>query len=166
MPILPNGQFSFTIESGELMRGLRPSKRAPRNAKYLVECHGALGLDNVLSVLPQLEGDRIVGAELAGVTFPYPQLFVFINLVIVATRSKIYEWDGTNLNLALDVTGSEGILWAAVDFFEYVYMSNTKIAIRRKATDMIWEVAADLPTASSICNFNSQVLIGSPNVEQ
>jgi len=166
MPILQNGQFTFTIESNELARGLRPTKRAPRNSKYLIECEGAVGLDGILSVLPQLEGSRIVDALLAGVTFPYPQVFVFIKVIIVATRSVIYEWDGTNLNLGIDVTGSEGLPWAAVDFFDYIYMSNTHVAVRRKYSDQLWELAPDLPTTSAICNYNSQVLIGSPDVEQ
>jgi hypothetical protein len=40
--------FSFTITSEQLTRGLRPSKRAPRDSKFLVESKGAVGRDGVL----------------------------------------------------------------------------------------------------------------------
>jgi len=58
-----------------------------------------------------------------------------------------------------------GIAWSAVDFYDYIYMSNGKVAVRRRATDGLWEIAADLPIASGIVNFNGQVMIGAPNVE-
>src|SRR4030042_570553 len=108
MPILQNGQFTFTIDSDELSKGLRPTKRAPRNSKFLIECEGAVGLDGVLSVLSQLEGDRVTDALLAGTSFPYPQLFIFTNVIIVATCAQVYELVGASLVLGIDVTGSEG----------------------------------------------------------
>ncbi|HUS89590.1 MAG TPA: hypothetical protein VMW91_09535, partial [Desulfosporosinus sp.] len=47
-------EFTINIESKHLVRGLRPSKRMPRNSKYLVECAGAVGRDGVLQALDEL----------------------------------------------------------------------------------------------------------------
>ena len=165
MPIMPSGEFVFTIKTEDLAKGLRPSKRIPRDAKFMAECAGAVGIDGVLSTIPQLNPYRIDDPALVGVTFPYPQVWVFTNLIIVATRSAVYEWTGGALVLGIDITGSEGnSLWSAIDLYDYVYMSNTRVSIRRRASDRLWELAPTLPTANAICNYNGQVFIGAPDI--
>ncbi|MCC7570625.1 hypothetical protein KO465_04715 [Candidatus Micrarchaeota archaeon] len=150
--------FSFTISADQLARGLRPSKRVPRDAKYLVESKGAVGKDGVLAALQELE--RFSTSDITD-AFPFPQAFVFTNFVIVCSSNKIYEWDGSSLNLKLTTT--RGSTWSAVDFFNFVYMSNGVVAVTRSATTGEYSVVTDVPTANAILNFNGQVIIGSPD---
>ena len=79
--------FSVTIDTSKLSKGLRPSKRMPRNSGFLVECKGAVGRDNVLQTLDELT--RIDTSVITD-AYPYPQIFVFTNLIIVCSQTKIY----------------------------------------------------------------------------
>jgi len=162
MEISRSGYFSLTIPSNELARGLRPSKRTPRNTKYLVECIGAVGLDKVLQVLDDLENDRIDTSVITD-GFPYPQIFVFTNTTIICGETKVYEY--VSGALTLKATVDAGTLWSAVDFYDYIYMSNGKVALTRSAEDKTISLTTSLPTATAICNYNGQVFIGSPDEE-
>jgi len=153
--------FSFLIAAEELAKGLRPLKRIPRDRKFLVESKGAVGKDGVLSTIDELI--RIVTSSITD-GFPYPQLFVFTNLIIVCGLKEIYEWDGSSLSLKY-TAASAGGTWSAVDFFDCVYMSNGKIAVIRDAQSKVYALSAIQPHATAICNYNGQVLIGSPDVD-
>src|SRR3972149_8709232 len=120
------GEFTVTVTAEQLSRGLRPSKRVPRNSRYLVECQSAIGRDGVLQSIDELT--RIATTVITD-AFPYPQIFVFTNLIIICSQTKIYELVGGSLVLKLTVT--PGSTWSAVDFFYYVYMSNGKVAVKR-----------------------------------
>jgi hypothetical protein len=164
MPTRGDGAFTIEIPSGDLAKGLRPSKRSPRNAKFLTECEGAVGLDNVLQVLDDVNEDLIDTSLVITDGFPYPQIFIFTKVIIVCGKTKIYEWDGSSLGTE-KLTVTAGLTWSAVDFGEFVYMSNGKVAVVRSATSQLWSVVTDLPIASGMCNFNGQVIVGSPDVE-
>jgi hypothetical protein len=140
MPILGDGTFSFTINSDELARGLRPSKRMPRNSKFLTTCEGAVGLDNVLQAIENLNNSRIDVTGIPGIVYPYPQLFVFTQVILLCTKNRIYELVGTSLVLRLDVTGYGKDTWSAADFHGYIFMSNSRITVQRSAEDGFWEV--------------------------
>jgi len=154
--ILNNGWFSFNIETDELAKGLRPSKRNPRNSKYLTKCVGAVGLDNVLQVLDELSR---LDTSAEATTFPYPQLFILNNHIIICTQTKIYEWVSNALELKITVDA--GSIWSVVDFYDYLYFSNSMVSVVRN-TDNGDYVLSDLPISSAICNYNGQVIIGSP----
>ena len=151
--------FTFTISSDQLTRGLRPSKRAPRDSKFLVESKGAIGQDGVLCAIDQLT--RTATAEVTD-TFPFPQLFVFTNLIIVCGRLKIYELVSGSLFLKYTASTS-GSTWTAVDFYNYVYLSNGREAVVRNPDTGVYSISSTLPKAMSICNFNGQVIIGAPD---
>jgi hypothetical protein len=161
METLRDGSFMLTINAEALARGLRPSVRTARNKEYLVECIGAVGLDNVLQVIEDLETNRIDTGIIVD-PFPYPQIFVFTNLLIVCSSTDIFEIFGGNLLHRLGPF-PVGTLWTAVDFKESIYMSNGKVAVVRAPTSGVWYTTTDLPVATAICNFNSQVFTGSPN---
>jgi len=149
------GSFALTIDSDQLSRGLRPSKRLPRNSGFLTTCDGAVGRDGVLQVLDELTRmvtDTIIDG------FPYPQIFVFTNMIIVCSPTKIYEWVAGALVEKLTVT--TGDTWSCVDFHDYVYMSNGTVAVIRDALDKTYKVVTDLPVAKAICNFNGQIIVG------
>ena len=153
--------FSVTIDSGKLSKGLRPSKRLPRNSGYLVECKGCVGRDGVLQTLDELT--RIDTSVITD-AYPYPQLFVFTNLIIVCSSTKIYEYVGGALVEKLSVTA--GSLWTAVDFYDFIYMSNGSVAVIRDPGSKMYSVTADQPRAMAMCNFHGQVLVGAPDVEE
>jgi len=94
-------------------------------------------------------------------TFPFPQLFVFTNMIIVCSSTKIYEWVGGSLVEKLEVTA--GSTWSAVDFYSYAYLSNGEVAVVRDYGTGEYSITTDLPTANTILNFNGQVVIGAPD---
>lgn len=153
------GRFTHNINSDQLSKGLRKSKRNPRNSGFLVTCQGAVGRDGVLQIIDELT--RLDAAIDEG--FPFPQLFVFTNVIIICGQTKIYEWESGAIVLKLTVT--PGSLWKAVDFFDYIYLSNREVAVVRNAGSKTYSETTELPTATTICNFNGQVLIGAPDVQ-
>ena len=161
MKVLRDGTFGFVIGAEALSRGLRPSKRVARNTQYLVECIGAVGLDKVLQVIDDLETDRIDTSATITDAFPYPQIFVFTDYILICDQQNIYEWDGTSLTLMLGpVTAGE--LWSAVDFYGFIYLSNGSVSVLRDPNSGTYSPTTDQPIASAICNFNGQVMVGSP----
>jgi hypothetical protein len=160
MPISNSGTFSFVIKGSDLAKGLRPSKRSPRNSKYLTECVGAIGLDNILHTIEDISGDRL---SLNSV-FPFPQLFVLTNLIIVCTGTKIYEL--VNGSLVLRLTVAAGTTWSLIESGDYIYMSNSVVNVVRNAISKVWALDTSLPTAGAMVNYNSQVMIASPDIDQ
>jgi hypothetical protein len=160
MTVSGDGTFSITIGSEELARGLRPSKRTPRNSKYLIECSGAIGRDGVLQTVYNLAADRII----KDTVFPFPQLFIFTNMILVCTDKKIYELVNESLIEKLSVL--PGTTWSAIESFDYVYMSNGKVAVERDALSKVWKVSSTLPIAGAMVNYNGQIMIGAPGVVQ
>jgi len=163
MDVSQDGSFEFVIDSGQLSKGLRPSKRMPRNSGYLTECKGAVGFDGVLQVVEEITRFNTTAINTA---FPYPQIFVFTNCIIVCNQTAIYEWVNGVLALVLDglIAGST---WSAVDFFDYVYLSNGRQVVVRDVKDAkstIYFVSSTLPYGTAACNFNGQVLIGASGV--
>lgn len=150
--------FTVTIDSPKLSRGLRPSKRMPRNSGYLVECKGVVGKDGVLQVLDELTR---LDTDIIADSFPYPQIFVFTRMIIVCSSTKIYEWVAGALVEKLTVTG--GSTWSAVEYSDYIYLSNGTVAVTRSAATKEYSINATLPAAQAICDFNGQTIIGAPD---
>ena len=157
--VAQGGKFTFTVKAKELSRGLRPAKQNPRDNDFLVTCVGAVGKNEVLQVPDELVR---LATGLIKDGFPFPQIFVFINMIIVCGLTKIYEWDGTTLELKYTAPNAGGV-WSAVDFYDYAYLSNGKIAVVRKSSDYTYDDSTPLPSATAICNYNGQVIIGAPN---
>lgn len=129
---------------------------------------GAASADDDRLYLKSIVLDEITNAALVNGTasieesFPFPQIFVFTKAIIVCGETKIYEWVNDALILKLTVTA--GSKWNAVDFHEYVYLSNSKVAVERNALSKVYEISS-LPTCMAACNFNGQVIIGAPGVD-
>lgn len=149
--------FPFMIEAANLAKGLRPFSRMPKNSPFLIQCDGAVGRDAVLQVIDAL---AVMDTSVITDGFPFPQIFVFNNLIIVCGRTKIYEW--VNGSLVEKLTVLAGSTWNVVAFGEYVYMSNGKVAVIRDVGSLAYTVTTTLPVASSICDYSGQVIIGSP----
>lgn len=156
MELSSKGAFSLTIESDKLKRGLRPSRRTPRNMGYLVKAQGAVGRDGVLQSIEDLE---FLDTSLVGEDFPYPQIFVFTNMIIVCGATRIYELVSGSLVLKYTATRI-GSTWTAVDFFDYVYMSNGVDAVIRDSASKTYSISYTQPYCTAMCNYNGQVVVG------
>ena len=143
-----------TISVKNLQHGLRPSAKFPRNNGFLVNCEGAVGRDGVLHTLD--ECDRL-DTHSIDASFPYPQIFVFINTIIVCTADTIYELIGGTFVEKLATT--VGSTWTAVDFYDYVYLSNNVVAVVRDSSSKAYSIVNTLPVAMSMVNFNGQVIV-------
>jgi len=155
MEILRNGKFSLPIRNTDLKMGLRKLKTNLVNEHSLIECNGAVGMEGVLQRLSELVRTYELDAE-----FPYPQIFVETNVIIVCTKYYVYEVQGGELILKHSVVG--GSTWSLISSHDFVYMSNGAVSVvRDPITKQYSEV--DVPTAMAICNYNGQILIGAPN---
>lgn len=94
--------------------------------------------------------------------FPYPQIFVFDRMIIVCGETTIYEWVSSALVSKLTVTA--GTTWRALQFSDFVYMSNGKVSVTRDPQTKAYSLS-DQPVASALCNYGGQVIIGAPGVE-
>lgn len=160
MEVLKDGTFTDSISSETLARCLRSNEKAPRNTKFLIEAVGAVGNDSVLQAIKDLESNRIDTSVFTG-SFPFPQLFVFPNFIIVCDVDTIYEYDGTTLDDVIGpVVALLGNLWTVVGVHDFVYLSNGEVAIVRHPTSGIYEVVSDQPIAEALCNYNGQILAG------
>ena len=158
MHITRDGGFTFEIDSEDMLKGLRPSEYSPRNEKFLAKCTGAIGYEKTLQTIEDITG-LLVDTTLITDGFPYPQIFVFTRHIIVCGKTNIYELVGGSLNLKITVVAC--IRWSAVDFHEFIYLSNGAVSVIRDASNGIYSLSS-LPANSTICNFNGQVMIGAP----
>lgn len=149
--------LDFTIKTKNIASGLRSTKRNPRNKGGLVTCAGAVGRDGVLQALDQFT--RLATGDTD--TFPYPQIFVFTNVILICTSTKIYEWVSSALVLKATVTA--GSTWVALDFVNFIYLSNGDKVVIRNALTKAYSETTDYPTAMAAVDFNGQVLLGAPS---
>lgn len=153
MPNIPELLIEYTSE--QLQRGLRPMEELPRNSNFLIQCDGAIGYHG------SLQGIKAITAiSTAAITdgFPYPQIFLLSNLILVCGKTKIYEWVNSALVEKLTVTA--GNPWTVVEFYDQLYMSNGVVAVERRAGDKVYAVRNDLPVAEALFNFGGQVIAG------
>lgn len=141
----------------------------------IIQCSDPLGNANVhiyareyfVGSIDDVSVKQITNAALVNGTasllnsFPYPQIFVFTNVTIVCTETMIFEW--VSGALVHKLTVSAGSTWVALDFYDYVYLSNGNVAVVRDAGDKTYSETSDLPTAMAAFNFNGQVILGSPD---
>ncbi len=155
-----NKRFMLTIDGSDLQKGLRPVERVGRNSGYMVSCSGAVGRDNLLWALDSLSS---IDTSVITDAFPYPQAFIFINHIIVCGETEIFELvDGSLVSKISGLT--VGSTWDAVDFRDYIYMSNSNVVVVRSPVTQQYSINTDLPKASAICNYKGQVIVGSPDV--
>jgi len=160
MEVFRTGAFMETIGHEYLSKGLRPSAKLARNNGYLVECVGAVGIDNVLQTLNDLSLSRIDTSVITD-GFPYPQLFIFPNITLVCGQSDIYSYLSGVLALELGSL-TPGNIWSAISVDDFVYMTNKVVGVVRDPGDLVFRQTGAYPIADALCNFNMQVFVGSP----
>jgi hypothetical protein len=148
----------FTLPIKEhLAKGLAPNSN-PRNNPMLTESIGAVPYEKTLQAL-----DVFSAIDTSSLTcsWPYPQLFVFSEVIIVCNNEDIYEYIvGTGLvHRCGPVT--PGVPWVAEDFKTYIYLTNGHVAVTWK--EGVWALDTTVPFGSAICNYAGQALLGGPN---
>lgn len=159
MEVLRDGTFSMAIAADALARGIRSSKRVPRDSKFLVECIGAVGIDNVLQAIDDLELDRIDVSATITETFPYPQMFVFIDAIIFCDSQNIYEWNGSALNKMIGPV-TTGSLWSAIEYHRFMFFTNGTVNVVRSPTTGLYSLSTDYEAAEAAADFNGQPFLG------
>lgn len=142
-------------------KGLRPVLPTVRNTQFLVEAIGCFPYEEVLRAVEQFA--RIDTSSLGTLAFPYPQLFVLTDVIIICTSTAIYEYGG-GTTFTSKITGlTEGTTWSFADFRSFIYLTNGKVAVTKSADTGIYSTRSDLPYGTCVGNYNGQVFIGSPN---
>ncbi len=159
MEVLKSGHFSHNFLSKELAIGLRKFANTTRNGPGMITCFGMVGKNKVLETIETL--DKFNSWALIDDGFPYPQVFVSPNFVVVAGETTLYEIDGTGLIEKIIV--SAGSTWSGAIFHDYAYFSNGVTTVIRDAEAKTYSEDSNLPTAMAICNFNGQVMLGAPD---
>jgi len=150
-----DGTFSLQITSEELRRGLRPVAENPRNSGFLVQCDGAIGYHGSLQGITALTA---ISTSAITDGFPYPQIFLLSNLILVCGQTKIYEW--VNSALSLKLTTTAGNPWSVVDFYDQLLLTNGVVTVERRAGDKVYAVRGDLPVGEALFNFGGQIIVG------
>lgn len=184
MQVLNNGYFSFTIEGKDLAKGLRESTRNRTNNPRMITCSGVVAREEFLEMLDELQSlinisGGVIGIEVtlggqsvtfggqevtlgggSPVSYPYPQLFVETNMIILCTPTSVYEYvDG---DLTLKYEGNAGSTWSLVAVHDFAFLSNGVVSLVRNPQSKEYEIS-DAPTGMAICNYNGQIIVGAPN---
>lgn len=155
MKIINNGKFTYTISGDALVAGLPKAKGQTRNSPGLEEIAGMAVVDGQLQALPDLV--QLATAEIAD-GFPYPQLFVLANLVLIMGENTIYEYSAAGLTLKY--TGTADSLWNVADFNTYIICSNGTDVVVRDGLSGTYSTSAAIPACHGLCNYNGQLMIG------
>ena len=153
--------FSVTIDNKIIGKGLTSNNNI-RNNPMLVESIGAMPYNNVIQSVEEFT--RVDTSGLAAQIFPYPQLFVLGDIIVVCTAQQIYEYDATGDTFTSKISGlSLGNTWDLVDFKSFILLMNGVVAVTKDPETGDYAVDSTLPPGNCICNFNGQVLLGGPD---
>jgi len=159
MEVMKNGKFSITISSDELATGLRKVDSNQRNNFSMTVLSGMVGKDKALRSLTQMAR---IDTDVITDNFPYPQLFILSNHILVCGRTKIYEYVGDSLSLKITV--AMGLTWRVLDFVDYICLSNGVVTVVRDSQTGTYSEVTTLPTFGAACDFNGQVMLGPSDI--
>jgi len=144
-----------------MSKGLRPSKRLPSNNSMMVECKGAVGRDGSLSSIPQITRNSLFDdALVVQGDFPFPQILISDNLIVVCNRTSLLEYKSGSLSLKFDASDYSGGRWSWSASGGYAYLSNGVVSVERDPLTELYSISTKLPKAMAICNYNGQTIIG------
>ena len=150
----PGVLIEYTSE--QLQRGLRPVAEIPRNSNFLVTCDGAIGYHGSLQGIKDL-----VRMATTAITdgWPYPQIFVLPNVIVVCGQTKIYEWVSGALSAA-KITVTAGNPWSLAEFYDQLLLTNGVVTVERRPNDKVYALRTDLVTGEALCNYGGQIIAG------
>ena len=127
-----------------------------RNRPYLVQSLGAFPFEGVLQAVRQFS--RIDTSSLGTLSFPYPQLFVLQNVIIVCISTAIYEYSGGTLTLKIGSL-TAGSTWQVLDYKTFLSFTNGKVAVTKNPQNGNYAVDSSLPVGNACCDYNGQALV-------
>jgi hypothetical protein len=130
-------------------------KNNVRNRPFLIQSLGAFPYEQVLQSVKQFT--RIDTSSLGALTFPYPQLFVLSEAIIVCTPTAIYEYAGGALSLKLSGL-TAGNTWTVLDYKSFIYLTNQEVAVTKDPATGTYSIST-LPAGNACCDYNGQVLL-------
>lgn len=169
-----------------IVRGLN-NKKSPRlNDPGFHHCNGCYPYQERLESL-----DPMVFIDASGLdcTFPYPQLFVLQEVIIVASASVICEYTPTMgagpYSLIPGVGGMApgdaiggggtfnemltglpvGSTWEVLDYGPFVALTNGVVTVTRDPIAGSYSVSQVMPASYACGDYNGQAVIGSPTGE-
>lgn len=149
--------FDVTITSPQLMRGLRPYGGAPRNSAPFIECKGGIGHAGAFTTLPPF--GLTIPVTFATGGFPYPQIFIFTNHILITCQTEILEWQAP-LAISKIAGLPGGTAWSAVEYNDFIYLSNGKTSVIRRPSDGVFVIDASLVAAEALLDAHGQVMAG------
>jgi len=156
MEVLRSGKFSHVIT--QLNLGLSKTDTDIRNSNFLTSSSGIVIKNGVMQTVSDINQ---LDTSIIGGSFPYPQIFTLTNLIIGCNQTEIYEYESSNWTLKY--TADAGSTWEVLDFHDYIILSNGRQTVVRDAESKLYSMSTTIPTGMALCNFNGQLLIGSPD---
>ena len=150
--------FRYSLKSF-INKGLAP-KNNPINNPLLITSIGAYPYNDILQAIEEFT--ILDTSAISNISFPFPQLLILDECVLVCTATDIYEY--LNNTFILRLSGLPvGNLWEVVDFKSFIYLTNGQCAVTRNPTTTVFILDLTKPFGSAVCNYNGQVLLGGPN---
>ena len=158
MIINNDGTFTYTITHEGFCNGYAPFPYSMRNKGHMTECIDFREED--LMLYPAEQRGRYLPAF--SYFFPFPQVFVFDFVTIICNQKEIYEKIANSyiLKYTTNVAASS---WECINVGQFCLLSNGHVILKRDPVSLTYEELDDVPTGMSLCNYNAQILIGSPN---
>jgi hypothetical protein len=121
---------------------------------------GCIPEDGVLQSLPVLHNTFGLPEQCQ---FPFPQVFVLRQIVLVFTQTRIYELRSFGTEQVFQ-DAPAGSTWTVADFGDYILCCNGRILVYRDpVTGMFTEyIDCEIPPGTCIMNLNGQLIVGSP----
>lgn len=156
-------EYTLVFQKG-LGKGLRNSKRTPRNTEVLVQSIGCFPEDLVARAISDLTASWLDTSSLT-VAFPYPQIFSLTQTVLVCTATTIYEYSAGSFLLAI-TSLPEGSTWTVADYGRYLILTNGACLVTRDGITGEWDkyVGCAIPPCLCLCDINGQLLVGAPGI--
>jgi hypothetical protein len=172
--VFPLGEF--------IKKGLAPNKNK-RNNPMLILSEGMFPYEGVLQSVRDFTDNQIdfhIGDYLVTdsgnyitrddgikivtdtVQFPYPQIWVLTDVIVVAMQSTIMELEGSTLVSKIDGI-TAGDTYTLLDYYTFIYMSNGVEAITKNPLSSDYTVNSTVPIARASCDFNGQAILGGLN---
>jgi len=152
--------FKYPLTSF-IKRGLALNNNS-RNNPMLIQSVGAIPYEKQLQAIEQFTAIDV--SSILNISHPFPQVFITSDFILICSIAAIFEYDGSSLTLKAAGVQAWG-LWSVLDFKTYIYITNGAIALTRDPDTGIYSQITPSETltyASCVCNFNGQILMGSP----
>jgi hypothetical protein len=151
-------EFETEFRDG-ILRALRREQYA-RDREALLEAFNVESLPNRLVAFVALT--HPFSASEAAVDWPFPQLCIGQDVMLLGTRTKVYEVSGT-WTLIARATVTEYDTWHIADFGDYMLLTNGETVLARSpATGLLSAQtgSTSFPLFRTVCNFKGQIIAG------